>query len=230
MIGDVRDLERLKWAMREVNVVIHAAALKRIEVGAYAPSEMVRTNVMGTMNVIEAAAYCNVGKVVGISSDKAWQPVSPYGQSKALAEKLLLAASVERRGPKYSVVRYGNVAGSTGSIIPRWRALIASGASSVPVTAPSCTRFFMTVDEAVALIEKAIEGMTGMYTKGGALLIPENLRAFQLVDLATAMGVSMNILGLPRWEKQHEGLKDGVTSDVVRKMTIRELREALENV
>lgn len=220
MIGDVRDLARLRWAMQGIDVVIHAAALKRIEVGAYAPSEMVLTNVIGTMNVIDAAAYCGVKKVVGISSDKAWQPVSPYGQSKALAEALLCSASIERVGPKYSVVRYGNVWGSTGSVVTVWRRLIAQGAKRIPVTDPECTRFYMRIEQAVELVLDTVEHMT-------ELVIPTWLPAYRLGDLAEAFGVDMEITGLPEHEKLHEGMNDGLTSDKARRMTVDELREAL---
>lgn len=221
MIGDIRDLQRLRWAMRDVDIVIHAAALKRIEVGAYAPSEMVQTNVVGTMNVIDAAAYCGVSKVVGISSDKAWQPISPYGQTKALAECLLLSGDTERHGPRYAVVRYGNVAGSTGSVIPRWREILRIS-DTVPVTDPEATRFWMTVEEAADLVLETAKDMTG-----GERMIPVELPAYRLGDLAKALNAKMNIIGLPEHEKKHESMSDGVSSDTARRMSIAELREAL---
>jgi len=223
MIGDVRDLSRLRWAMAKVDTVIHAAALKRIEVGQYAPTEMKKTNVDGTENVIDAAAYCGVKKVVGVSSDKAWRPVSPYGLSKAMGEALFFAGDTERRGPRYAVCRYGNVAGSTGSVIPKWRKILETS-DTVPVTSPSCTRFWMTRDEAVRLVLDTVETM-----EGGELVIP-NLPAYELGDLAEAMGAKMKIVGLPSHEKTHEGMADGNTSDVVRRMSVDELREALEHV
>ena len=147
-IGDVRDLARLTRAMRGVDTVVHAAALKRIEVGHYAPEEMVQTNVHGAMNVIDAAFAAGVEKVVALSTDKAYQPVSPYGQTKALAESLFLAANASHHGPQYSVVRYGNVWKSTGSVVPVWIDLLARGTPRVPVTDPDATRFFMTALEA----------------------------------------------------------------------------------
>lgn len=223
MIGDVRDRDRLRWAMHDIQVVIAAAALKRIEVGAYAPSEMVNTNVIGTMNTIDAAAYCEVAKVVYVSSDKAWQPISPYGQSKAIAEQLILAGDVERRGPRYAVCRYGNVIGSTGSVVPRWREILKTS-DTVPVTDPDATRFWMTRQEAVDLVFNTAMGM-----RGGELNIP-TLCAFRLGDLAEAMGAKMQIVGLPAHEKKHEGLADGITSDQAHALTVAEIKERLENV
>ena len=225
-VGDVRDRDRLRRAMEGVDVVIHGAALKRIEVGFYDPSEMVKTNVLGAMNVIEAAHDAGVQKVVALSSDKAFEPVSAYGQSKALAETLFLAANNARgkSGPRFSCVRYGNVSGSTGSVIPKWRQLINTGKIVVPVTDPECTRFWMTADEATALVWDTINTMYG-----GELNIP-TLPAYRLGDLAEAMGVAMDISGLPEWEKRHEGMGPGNTSDVARRMTIDEIREGLRNV
>ena len=220
-IGDVRDRERLTRAMRGVSTVIHAAALKRIEVGRFNPSEMVKTNVIGTMNVIEASQDArSVRKVVYLSSDKAWQPVSAYGHSKALGEALILASNdqVGPRGPSYASTRYGNVANSTGSVIPRWRA--AHG--RVKITDPECTRFWMFMDEAVDLVLQTI-------TNGVRLAIP-TLPAFKLGDLAKAMGLEYDVIGLPPHEKIHEGMDEGFTSDVARRMSVNEIREALERV
>ena len=223
MIGDVRDLQRLRWACRGVDVVIHAAALKRIEVGAYAPSEMVRTNIEGTMNVIDAAAYCGVEKVVYISSDKAYQPVSPYGLSKAMAECLILAGNVERIGPMYSVVRYGNVSGSTGSVIPAWRELLKTS-DAVPVTDPECTRFWMDRKEAVDLVLTTVDTM-----HGGEINVPD-LPAYRIGDLAEAMGAKTRVTGLPEWEKMHESMDRSHCSESARRMSVDELRTRLEHV
>lgn len=216
-IGDVRDRDRIRRAFEGVDVVVHAAALKRIEVGAYDPIEMVKTNVIGTMNVIEAAMDAKVKKVVGLSSDKAWQPISPYGQTKALAESLLLNANNMRAGPKFVVTRYGNVAGSRGSVIPKWKDMKAKGHAWVTVTDPDCTRFYMTMEEAVDLVSKAASSV-------GAddILIP-NLPAFRLGDLASVLGMKMDVKGLPPWEKKHEGMDFGNTSDIARRMSCEEL-------
>ncbi len=225
-IGDVRDKDRLKMAMQNIDVVIHAAALKRIEVGAYNPTEMVKTNIIGAMNIIEAAHSAKPHKVVALSTDKAWQPVSPYGQSKALAESLFLSANnmYGLSGPRFAVVRYGNVAGSTGSVIPKWREMIAKGAMIVPVTDPNCTRFCMLMSEAVDLVMHTVDTM-----EGGELNIP-TLPAYRLADLARAMGMEMDVIGLPAWEKRHEGMADGNTSDKATRMTIDEIKEMLKHV
>lgn len=223
-IGDVRDKERLRRAFDGVDVVIHAAALKRIEVGHYNPSEMVKTNVVGSMNVIDAAMTAGVKKVVALSTDKAWQPISAYGQSKALMESIFLAANnISGGGTKFSVTRYGNVSGSTGSIIPKWQAIIANGGDTVPVTNPDCTRFWMVKKEAVDLVLSTIHSDTS------EMVIP-NLPAYRVGDLAAAMGVKMNITGLPEYEKMHEGMDDGNTSDKARMMTVEELREGIKNL
>lgn len=225
-IGDVRDRQRLRRAMEGVDLVVHAAALKRVEVGEYNPSEMVMTNVMGAMNVIEAAQDAGVEKVVGLSTDKAFAPVNAYGTSKLMAEKLFLAANNTRgkTGPSFAVTRYGNVAGSTGSVIPRWRALLAQGYTTVPVTDPECTRFWMTLQEAVDLVMHTAETMAG-----GELAIPE-LPAYRLGDLAEAMGAAPVILGLGAHEKRHESMSEILSSDKARRMSVPELREALEVV
>jgi UDP-N-acetylglucosamine 4,6-dehydratase len=220
-IGDVRDQQRLEWAMDSVEAVIHAAALKRIEVGQYNPDEMVKTNVIGSSNVIEAARHAGVQKVLLVSSDKAFEPVSPYGLSKALAENLFLAANeLSPYGPRFSVVRYGNVAGSTGSVIPTWQRILGKGAV-VPVTDPECTRFYMTREEAVDLVLRTLKEM-----RGGELEIPE-LPAFRLGDLAQAMGAQMEVKGIGPWEKRHESMAAGNSSDKARRMSVPEIREAL---
>jgi UDP-N-acetylglucosamine 4,6-dehydratase len=223
-IGDVRDLQRLRRAMQGVNTVVHAAALKRIEVGAYNPTEMVKTNVDGAVNVVEAAQDCGVSRVVGLSTDKACEPISPYGATKALMEALFLAANntVAADGPRFAVCRYGNVWASAGSVVPTWRKLIEAGATEVPCTTPEASRFFMTLQEAVDLVLGTLATMTG-----GELVIPE-LPAYQLGDLAQAMGVSIKVKGLPGWEKLHESMLPGEPSNKARRMSVDELRQALK--
>lgn len=218
LVGDVRDRERLRRAFTDVDVVVHAAALKRIEVGFYNPTEMVATNIDGAINVIEAAMDAGVRKVVALSSDKAWQPISPYGQSKALAETLFRNAYQGRT--RFAVTRYGNVWRSRGSVVPRWLEVLKTS-DTVTVTDPEATRFFMTMDEAVDLVLDTVKTMGG-----GELNIP-TLLAYRLGDLAEAMGAKMKIVGLPEWEKRHEGMCDGNTSDKAMRMTVSELREAL---
>ncbi len=218
-IGDVRDRDRLRRAFEGVEVVVHAAALKRIEVGAQNPSEMVKTNIGGAMNVIEAAHDAGVTKVVALSTDKAFQPVSPYGQSKALAETLFLNANNTRgaNGSIYAVTRYGNVAGSSGSVIPTWRKALETG-DTVNVTDPDCTRFFMWMDEAIDLVLSTIFNM-----KGGELNIP-TLPAYRLGDLAEAMGAKMEVTGLPAFEKLHESMDATHCSESARRLSVPDLR------
>jgi UDP-N-acetylglucosamine 4,6-dehydratase len=221
LVGDVRDRWRLTRACEGVEVVVHAAALKRIEVGHYNPVEMVRTNIEGAINVTEAARDAGVKKVVALSTDKAFQPVSPYGQSKALAERIFLSASTPT-GTKFAVTRYGNVWGSAGSVLPIWRGILASGSRSVPVTDPDCTRFFMLMREALDLVQRTIDTMTGDETEP---VIPE-LPAFRLGDLADALGAEQNVIGLPAWEKMHESMREGRCSKDARRMSVDELRAA----
>jgi len=225
-IGDVRDKDRLKWAMADVDTVVHAAALKRIEVGFSNPIEMVKTNIDGTINVIEAAMDTRPNTVLLLSSDKAVAPISAYGHSKAMAESLFLAANntTPAGGPKFLITRYGNVAGSTGSVIPIWRAMKDKGIKKVPVTDPECTRFWMYADEAVELVYSTIQ--TG---KPKTIAIPD-LPAYRLGDLAEAMGLDMDIIGLGEFEKKHEAMDYGMTSDKARRMSVDELKEALERV
>ena len=221
-IGDVRDRDRLRRAMEGIEIVVHAAALKRIEVGFSNPMEVKKTNIDGAANVIEAATDARVRNVVALSTDKAFEPISPYGTSKAFAESLFLAAENTRgwHGPHFSVVRYGNVWGSTGSVVPTWRKILETS-DTVPVTDPECTRFFMTMAEAVDLVFK-----TAMHMTGGEINIP-TLPAYRLGDLAEAMGARMDVRGLPAFEKRHESMGPGNSSDKARRMSVAELREAL---
>ncbi len=223
-IGDVRDAQRLKRAMQGVDVVVHAAALKRIEVGHWNPIELCRTNIDGSINVIEAAQDAGVKKVVALSSDKACSPISAYGASKALMESLFLAANntVAADGPRFAVTRYGNVWNSAGSVVPTWRSMIESGAKAVPCTDPSATRFWMSLDQAVDLVLDTIATM-----KGGELAIPD-LPAYRLGDLAEAMGVKTIVNGMPAHEKLHESMRDGEPSNLARRMSIEELKYQLE--
>lgn len=220
-IGDVRDRMRLLRAMADCDVVVHAAALKRIEVGFYNPQEMVKTNVLGAVNVIEAARDAGIRKVVALSTDKAYQPISPYGHSKALAEALFLAANTGERSPRFALVRYGNVWCAPGSVVPTWKQMLEDGEEKVPMTDPEATRFFMWMHEAVDLVLDTIRTM-----KGGEIAIPV-LPAYRLGDLAEAMGAKAVITGLPHWEKVHESMSELSCSKDARRMTIEELRRAL---
>lgn len=228
-IGDVRDRDRLKRAMQGIDLVVHAAALKRIEVGHYDPIEMVKTNVNGSINVIEAAQDANVPRVVYLSTDKAYQPISAYGASKCLSESLFLAANNITGGKtRFAVTRYGNVAGSTGSVIPVWRSLLDTprvlhydvAVRQVPVTDPDCTRFYMTMRQATDLVWDTAQTMPN------TVAIPD-LPAYRLGDLADAMGADMLVTGLPAWEKKHESMGPGQSSEHARRMTVDELREAI---
>lgn len=228
MVGDVRDLARLTRACRGVDTVIHAAALKRIEVGAYNPDEMVKTNVIGTMNVIEAAIANDVARVVGLSSDKAFEPCSPYGQSKALAESLMLAANITHGHTKFACTRYGNVTGSQGSVIPKWKALAKQG-KTITVTDPNCTRFHMTMAQAVELVWD-----TAITMHGGELAIPKDLPAYRVGSLAGVLqvlyGVDIDVAGLPKFEKMHESMNAQLCSFDARKLSPAELMEIVKNV
>lgn len=201
LVGDVRDRDRLTTAMRGVDLVIHTAALKRVEVGEYCPTEMVQTNVHGTMTVLQAATDARVRNLVVLSSDKACAPLNAYGATKLVAEKLALAAMVEHpEGPKIAVTRYGNVAGSTGSVIPTWRARIAAG-KPIVMTDPAATRFWMSVEQACYLVLAATADRWA-----GCLLVP-NLKAYMLEHLMLAMvprawDVQQTELGAG--EKRHE--------------------------
>lgn len=225
-VGDVRDASRLRRAMEGIDLVVHAAALKRVEVGEYDSGEMVKTNVLGSMNVIEAATDAGVRKVVALSTDKACEPLNCYGASKLVSEKVFLAANNARgsKGPIFAVCRYGNVSGSTGSVIPTWRRAIELGHGLVNLTDPNCTRFWMTREQAVDLVMETAETMVG-----GELVIPQ-LPAYRLGDLAEAMGISYVETGLTAGEKLSESMRPGETSEMARRMSVQELREQLEYV
>lgn len=225
-IGDVRDKERLRRAMHGVDVVVHAAALKRIEAAEYNVLEADETNCGGTKNVIAAAIDAGVHKAVLLSTDKACNATTTYGITKALAERMFLGAHhyAGADGPKFAVCRYGNVTGSTGSVVPTWRRALEQE-HVVQMTDPEATRFFMRRNEAVDLVLDTIQTM-----KGGELVIPEWLPAYSVGDLAEAMGVSYMVSGLAPNEKMHEEMRPGLTSDKARRMTVDELKEALAHV
>ena len=211
--------------MEGVETVIHAAALKRVEVGEYDPLEVVKTNIGGAANVIEAAQDAGVRKVVALSTDKAESPTNLYGATKLVAEKLFLAANnaTGRDGPRFAVCRYGNIWNSNGSVVPIWNKMMAEGRASVPLTDSGCTRFFMKITDAVELVQQTIDTMTG-----GELVIPE-LPAYNLGDLVEAMGANAEVIGLPDYEKRHESLSAGKSSDKARRMTVNEIKEVLRD-
>ena len=224
-IGCVRDLPRLERAMQGVDLVVHAAALKRIEIGRLDSEQMCLTNVLGTINVADAARRAGVPRVVGLSTDKAYQPQpgSAYGQSKALMETILLTANDTSGadGPRFAVCRYGNIFGSTGSVLPKWLAMIRAGATSVPVTSPDATRFFMKIEEAVELVLA-----TAYHMRGKEIAIPD-LPAYRVGDLVAALGVEANVVGMPRFEKMHESMDEGRASNLAPRLSVEFLRDAI---
>ncbi len=200
-IGDVRDEQRLLRAMHKVDYVVHAAALKQVDTAEYNPFEFVKTNVMGSQNVIEAAIDTGVKKVVALSTDKASSPINLYGATKLTADKLFVsgnhyAAAYETR---FSVVRYGNVMGSRGSVIPFFRRLAEAG-ESLPITDLRCTRFFITLPQAVKFVVDSFDQM-----QGGELYVPQ-IPSMKITDLAQAIapGAKMHDVGLRPGEKLHE--------------------------
>lgn len=201
-IGDVRDGERLKLATRDVDFVVHAAALKHVPAAEYNPGECIRTNVGGAENVIAAALANGVKKVVALSTDKAASPINLYGATKLLSDKLFVAANntVGKQNTRFAVVRYGNVVGSRGSVVPFFRKLIADGAQELPITDPRMTRFWITLPEGVDFVIKAFERM-----HGGELFVPKIPSAL-ITDLATAMAPDLphKIIGIRPGEKLHE--------------------------
>jgi FlaA1/EpsC-like NDP-sugar epimerase len=213
LIGDVRDRDRLELAFEGVDIVIHAAALKRIEMGERDPLEFVRTNVRGAENVIHAARAARVPRVLALSSDKACQPTTLYGASKMVAERLFVAANVYTPGrTRFSCVRYGNVAGSRGSLIPLLLEQRATG--RVTLTDPRMTRFHMYMSEAVELVRMAIEQM-----EGEEIFVPK-LPSVRVVDVleAVAPGCAIDIIGIRGAEKLHEVL---VSADETRNLEDR---------
>lgn len=201
-IGDVRDQDRLCRAMDGVDYVVHAAALKQVPAAEYNPMECIKTNVQGAQNVIDAALDCGVNKVVALSTDKAANPINLYGASKLASDKLFVAANnmVGTRPTRFSVVRYGNVVGSRGSVVPYFRRLVAEGASEVPITDPRMTRFWITLPQGVRFVVKSFERMYG-----GETFVPK-IPSTKITDLAEAIapGLTQRIVGIRPGEKLHE--------------------------
>ena len=201
-IGDVRDYERMKRAFEGVDYVIHAAALKQVPACEYNPNEAIKTNVIGAQNVIDASLNMGVKKVVALSTDKAVNPVNLYGGTKLVSDKLFIAANAYcgNKELNFSIVRYGNVAGSRGSIIPFFNKLIQDGASELPITDYRMTRFWISLTEGVKLVIKALEE-----AKGGETFISK-IPSFKITDLAEAMapGMATKEIGIRPGEKLHE--------------------------
>ncbi len=202
-LGDVRDKDRLLRAFRDVDMVVHAAALKQVPAAEYDPSEFVKTNVQGAMNIIDAALDCGVKKVIALSTDKAVNPVNLYGATKLCSDKLFVAgnAYIGKRGyPKFSVVRYGNVLGSRGSILPLWQQIITEGTAALPITDARMTRFWITLDQAVDFVVKCFSQMGG-----GEIFVPK-IPSMKITDLAKALSpeTPQKICGIREGEKLHE--------------------------
>ena len=201
-IGDVRDCDRLEMAMREVDIVIHAAALKQIPAAEYNPFECIKTNVYGAENVMQAAIRTGVKQVVALSTDKAASPVNLYGASKLASDKIFVAANnlAGSVGTRFSVVRYGNVLGSRGSVVPVFQKLIAEGAKTLPITDPRMTRFWITLDQGVAFVLSCLPMM-----RGGEIFVPK-IPSMKVVDMATVLAPDLphEVVGIRPGEKLHE--------------------------
>ncbi|MBG04465.1 MAG: UDP-N-acetylglucosamine 4,6-dehydratase (inverting) [Rhodospirillaceae bacterium] len=203
-IGDVRDAERLEMAMRDADYVIHAAALKHVPTAEYNPFECIRTNVHGAENIVNAAIRCGVDRVIALSTDKAVNPINLYGASKLAADKIFVAANnlSGMNGPKFAVVRYGNVLGSRGSVIPFFKKLIAEGATELPVTDKRMTRFWISLQQGIDFVLDCLAD-----TEGGEIFVPK-IPSMRIVDLARVIGpqLPLNEIGIRPGEKLHETL------------------------
>lgn len=201
-IGDVRDKERLYRAFNGVDYVIHAAAMKQVPACEYNPFEAIKTNIHGAQNVIDAALDRGVKKVIALSTDKAVNPINLYGGTKLVSDKLFISANAYSggKGTRFAVVRYGNVAGSRGSVIPFFKQLIEDGEKELPITDFRMTRFWITLEQGVELVFKALEE-----AKGGETYISK-IPSFKITDLAKAMSPSVNLkeVGIREGEKLHE--------------------------
>ena len=201
-IGDVRDLERLKMAMNGVDYVIHAAALKHVPIAEYNPMEAIKTNIYGAENIIQASLYNNIKKVIALSTDKAASPVNLYGATKLASDKLFVAANnmVGSNETRFAVVRYGNVVGSRGSVVPFFQKIISEGVSELPITDDKMTRFLITLQDGVDFVLKNFKRM-----QGGEIFIPK-IPSMKIVDLAKAMAPHLphKNIGIRPGEKLHE--------------------------
>ena len=201
-IGDVRDGKRLEEAMQDVDFVIHAAALKHVPVAEYNPMECIKTNIDGAQNVIDAAIKNEVEKVIALSTDKASSPINLYGATKLASDKLFVAANnmVGKRKTRFAVVRYGNVVGSRGSVVPFFKKLIDEGASELPITDEQMTRFLITLEDGVKFVLNDFERM-----HGGEIFIPK-IPSMKMTELAKSIAPKLphKIIGIRPGEKMHE--------------------------
>lgn len=201
-LGDVRDADRLMQAMRGIDYVIHAAALKQVPAAEYNPMECIKTNVNGAQNVIQAALANEVEKVIALSTDKAVNPINLYGASKLASDKLFVAANNIAGGHRtiFSVVRYGNVVGSRGSVVPYFIKLIREGTKSLPITDVKMTRFWLTLEHAIQFVFQGFQRM-----QGGEVFVPK-IPSIRIIDLASALApeLSQHVVGIRPGEKLHE--------------------------
>ena len=201
-IGDVRDRDRLIQAMNDVDYVIHAAALKQVPAAEYNPMECIKTNIHGAENVIQAALVNNVTKVIALSTDKAANPINLYGATKLASDKLFVAANnmAGEKKTRFAVVRYGNVVGSRGSVVPFFNKLLADGKDHLPITHPDMTRFWITLQSGVDFVLKNFERM-----RGGEIFVPK-IPSARIVDLATSISSELvqKVVGIRPGEKIHE--------------------------
>lgn len=201
-IGDVRDRNRLEAALREIDYVVHAAALKHVPIAEYNPFECIHTNVLGAQNVVEASLACGVKKILALSTDKAANPINLYGASKLASDKIFVAANNMRGNRNFgsAVVRYGNVLGSRGSVVPFFRKLIADGSDHLPITDKRMTRFWITLEQGVNFVLSTLEHM-----KGGEIFVPK-LPSMRMTDLARVMAPNLvhREVGIRPGEKLHE--------------------------
>lgn len=201
-IGDVRDRDRLMLAMKGVDYVVHAAALKQVPAAEYNPMECIKTNIMGAQNVIDACIANNVEKVIALSTDKAANPINLYGATKLASDKLFTAANniVGQGRTRFSVVRYGNVVGSRGSVVPFFKGLLERGATELPVTDERMTRFWLKLEDGVEFVLKNFQRM-----QGGEIFIPK-IPSMRILDLAKAIApeAKIKIIGIRPGEKLHE--------------------------
>lgn len=222
-LGDVRDRERLTLALRGVDIVIHAAALKQVPAAEYNPSECIHTNIMGAENVVWASLNNAVKQVVALSTDKACNPTNLYGATKLASDKTFVAANNLSGdiGTRFCVVRYGNVVGSRGSVVPLYRRLLSQGATELPVTDPRMTRFWITLNEGVDFVLSSLTMM-----RGGEIFVPK-IPSMAMPDLVKAMSpdAGMKVVGIRPGEKLHEIM---ISADDARSTVEFEDRYAIE--
>lgn len=210
-IGDVRDRDRLEMALRDVDIVVHAAALKHVPAAEYNPFECIHTNVLGAENVVQASIRSGVSRVIALSTDKAANPVNLYGASKLASDKIFVAANALSGSSetRFAVVRYGNVVGSRGSVVPFFKKLLDEGAESLPITDARMTRFWITLPQGVNFVISSLERM-----RGGEIFVPK-IPSMKITDLAETMapGLAQKMVGIRPGEKLHEVM---ITTDDAR--------------